>query len=116
MDTKEQLVNTIKEFISAEDRIKERNQLNKEDKLKKKDMTNNLIRLMKENNLDSIDINGGSLLYKKNKIKKGLTSKILLSSLQTFFKDDTKTVEELSNFILNNREECIKETIKRKIF
>jgi hypothetical protein len=38
-----------------------------------------------------------------------------MSSLQNYYKNDPKTAEELAKFVLDNREEKITETIKRKI-
>jgi len=70
---------------------------------------------MKTNNIDCFDINGGALTYKKNKIKKPINAKTLLSALQTYYKTDTTVAEDITKYILNNREERITETIKRKI-
>jgi hypothetical protein len=78
-------------------------------------MTENLVNVMKTNDIDCFDINDGALIYKKNKIKKPINSKTLLSSLQNYYKDDKKIAEDLTKYIMDNREEQSKETIKRKI-
>ena len=70
---------------------------------------------MKTNSIDCFDINGGALLYKKNKVKKPINGKSLLSALQNYYKDNPKMAEDVTKHLMENREEEIKETIKRKI-
>ena len=54
-------------------------------------------------------------MYKKSKTKKALNKETLFSILNIYFKGDTNNVEELGKYILDNRQEVIKETIHRKI-
>jgi len=54
-------------------------------------------------------------VYKQSKVKKPINGKTLMTALQNYYKNDTKTVEELTKHILNSREEQVKETIRRKI-
>jgi hypothetical protein len=115
METKEELVNLIKEWIKLDNEIINFQKEMKERKEKKKQMTELLMSTMKKNNLDCFDINGGSLLYKKNKIKKPINGKTLMAALNEYYKNNPQTAEEVSKFIMDNREEQIKETIKRKI-
>ena len=115
METKEQLVNNIKEWIKMDTEIAQLKREIKDRNNKKKDLTENLVTTMKKNEIDCFDINGGSLVYKTSKIKKPINGKTLMSSLQNYYKNDPKTAEELTKFVLDNREEKITETIKRKI-
>ena len=87
----------------------------KEKTKKKKVLTENLVTVMKTNSIDCFDINGGALVYKQNKVKKPINGKSLLTALQNYYKNDEKVAEELTKYILDNREENVKETIKRKI-
>jgi len=73
-----------------------------------------LMKVMKTNKLDCFDINGGSILYKKNVSKKPINSKTLIQLLNQYY-DSTSKAEELTKYIMDNREEQVKETIKRKI-
>jgi hypothetical protein len=114
METKEQLVNNIKEWIKIDNEIAQFKKEIKERNDKKKGLTETLVTTMKKNQIDCFDINGGSLVYKTSKVKKPINSKTLLSSLQKFYKNDIKMAEELTKYVLENREEQIKETIKRK--
>jgi hypothetical protein len=114
LTTKEQLVNNIREWVKIDNEIAQlRNEI-KERNVKKKYMTENLVTVMKSNNIDCFDINDGSLVYKKNIVKKPINSKTLLSSLQKYYKDES-IAEDLTKYIMDNREEQAKETIKRKI-
>jgi hypothetical protein len=115
METKEQLVANIKEWIKIDSEITQLKLDIKERNNKKKSLTENLVTVMKSNEIDCFDINGGALVYKKNKIKKPINGKSLLSSLQNYYKDNPKVAEDLTKYVLNSREEQIKETIKRKI-
>jgi len=115
METKEELVTSIKEWIKIDSEISTLQSEMKERKNKKKQLSELLMSTMKKNSIDCFDINGGSLVYKKNKIKKPLNAKTLMSTLQTYFESSPAKAEELTKFIMENREEQIKETIKRKI-
>ena len=115
MDTKEQLVINIKEWLKIDTEIMQLKHEIKERNNKKKALTENLVKTMKTNSIDCFDINGGALIYKKSKVKKPINGKTLLSALQNFYKNDAKIAEELTKYIMDSREEQIKETIKHKI-
>ena len=112
---KEQLVNNIKEWIKMDNEITQLKNEIKERNNKKKILTESLVLVMKTNSIDCFDINGGALVYKKNKIKKPINGKTLLTALQNYYKNDVKIAEEITKHVMDNREEQIKETIKRKI-
>jgi hypothetical protein len=115
METKEELVNNIKEWIKIDGEILKLQNEIKDRKLKKKNLTESLVIVMKKNEIDCFDINGGSLIYKKSKTKKPVNAKTLMSSLKTYFSTNPMQAEEVTKFVMDNREEQIKETIKRKI-
>ena len=115
LNTKEQLVNNIKEWIKIDNEISQLKLEVKEKTNKKKLLTENLVTVMKTNSIDCFDINGGALVYKKSKVKKPLSGKTLLSALQNYYKTDVKIAEEITKHIMDSREEQVKETIKRKI-
>jgi hypothetical protein len=115
METKEQLVNNIKEWIKMDNEISELKSQIKEKNNKKKMLTENLVTVMKTNKIDCFDINGGALVYKTNKVKKPINGKSLLSALQNYYKSEPQIAEDLAKYVMENREEQIKETIKRKI-
>jgi hypothetical protein len=114
LSPKEQLVSNIREWVKIDNEISQLRQEIKERNNKKKSMTENLVNVMKTNDIDCFDINDGSLVYKKNTIKKPINSKTLLSSLQNYYKDQN-IAEDLTKYIMDSREEKVKETIKRKV-
>jgi hypothetical protein len=115
LDTKEELIQKIKEWLKIDNDIIRLNKDLKELKKKQKLLTNTLVNVMKTNQLECVDINGGKILYKKSISKKPINSKMLLNTLKTFFSTNPSTADEVTEYILNNREIIIKETIKRKI-
>jgi len=115
METKEELVNNIKEWIKIDGEILKLLNEIKERRNKKKSLTESLVNVMKKNEIDCFDINGGSLVYKKNKVKKPINSKTLMSTLKSYFSSNPVQAEEITKFVMDNREEQVKETIKRKI-
>jgi len=115
METKEQLINNVKEWIKIDNDILQMKKTIREKNLQKKKLTEDLIIVMKTNKIDCFDINGGALVYKTTKIKKPINSKNLLNALQNYYKEDIALAEDLAKHIMANREEQIKETVKRKI-
>ena len=115
METKEELVTNVKEWIKIDNEILQLKAQVKERNLKKKQLTDSLMNVMKKNEIECFDINGGALIYKKNTIKKPITGKTLLTTLQKYYANDQKMAEELTKHVLESREEKVKETIKRKI-
>jgi hypothetical protein len=115
METKDQLVTNIKEWIKMDTEISQLKSEIKERNLKKKNLTENLVTVMKSNQIDCFDINGGALVYKTNKVKKPINGKTLLNALQNYYKSEPQIAEDLTKHIMNSREEQVKETIKRKV-
>lgn len=115
METKEQLVSNIKEWIKMDNEITKLKAEIKEKTNAKKTLTENLVVVMKTNNIDCFDINGGALIYKKNKVKKPINGKTLLSSLKNYYKNNPQIAEEITKHVMDSREEQIKETIKLKM-
>jgi hypothetical protein len=115
METKEELVNNIKDWIKIDGEILKLQNEIKDRRNKKKNLTESLVNVMKKNEIDCFDINGGSLVYKKNKVKKPINAKTLMSTLKTYFASNPVQAEEVTKFVMENREEQVKETIKRKI-
>jgi hypothetical protein len=114
MDTKEELIKHIRGWIQIDNDISTLQKQMKNLREEKKNLTTSLVDVMKVNEIDCFDINDGKLIYAKSKYKKPINKKSLSDALQSYFKDDTEMVQELSQHILNSREETIKESIRRK--
>ena len=114
MNTKEELVENIKKWVSYDYEIKNLQKSMKEIREKKKELTKSLIDVMKNHEIDCFDINDGKLLYTKNKVKTPLNKNNLMIALEKYFENESVNVEEVTNFILDNREIKIKENLKKK--
>jgi len=115
LETKEELISSIKEWIKIDNEILKHTKEIKDMKKKQKLLTNSLVNVMKSNQLECFDINGGKILYKKSKCKKPINTKTLLNTLKTYYNETPNKAEEITDYILKNREEVIKETIRRKL-
>ena len=115
LSAKVELITNIKEWIKIDTDINKLKTEIKEKTSKQKELTNTLVNVMKNNSIDCFDINGGSLIYKKRKTRKTISGKYLLAQLEEYYKDKPEVAKEITNKVLENREEVIKEEIKRKI-
>ena len=115
METKDQLIHIIKNWVKNDNELRV---LQKEVNLRKKQkktISNDLIQIMSKNEIDCFDINDGQIMYVKKNVKKPITQKKLLNILSNYYKGDLLKASEINSFILESREEAIVETIVRKI-
>jgi hypothetical protein len=113
--TKEELIANIREWIKTDNEIIKLSNEVKEKKKKMKGLNDSLINIMKGNNIDCFDINGGALIYKQKKTVKPISRKFLLSELQKYYKEQPEMALNVANHLLDNREVSVKDEIKRKI-
>ena len=114
MSTKEELLKAVKEWITIDSEINEHLKQIKVLRGGKKNLTDTLLKVMKENNLDCFDTNESSLIHKKTKVKQQINSKSLMNILNKCDLLNGVDTEKMVNYIMENREEKITETIKRK--
>ena len=114
METKDQLVKTIKEWVKIDNEIRSLQKEANMRKTEKKKMSETLIDIMKKNEIDCFDIKDGQICYTKKNIKQPITKKVLLSILTKFFSGDGTRANELNEFILENRQETVSENIVLK--
>ena len=115
VDTKAELITNIKEWIKIDNELTKLKSEVKDRTNKKKELTQSLVNVMKSNSIDCFDINGGALIYKQKKTKKTISGKFLLSQLEAYYADSPELAKEITKKVLDNREQVIKEEIKRKI-
>lgn len=112
----QELKDNIINWLKFDNEIKELQKLIKLKRKEKKDVTNDIVEVMRTNEIECFDAGGeGKLIYTKNKTKAPLSKKHLLASLGTYFNGDNDGANKLANFILSSREDKVKETIKRKM-
>ena len=114
-NSKNALVQNIKEWVKLDNEIRS---LKKEEnirKTEKKKLNENIMNIMRENEIDCIDIKDGQICYNQKSVKKPITKTYLLEILSKYFNGDSEKADHANEYILNNREEVIKESIVRKI-
>ena len=115
MSEREQLIQNITRWVKIDEDMKEYRKEMKTLREEKKTITNTLVDVMKNNDIDCFDIKNGQLLYTKNKTKKPLSKKHLLGALSKYFSNDPDMAKDISKFVMNSREEKTNESIKMKI-
>ena len=78
--------------------------------------TTQKLEVMRKNEIDCFDLKDGQLMYTKKNVKKPITKKNLVGILANFYGGDVEKAVELNEFIMENREEVVKESIVRKVF
>jgi hypothetical protein len=115
MSSQVEVVKILKEWITIDNDIRN---INKELRLRKeklKKISQNLMKTMKENKIDEFDIKDGKLVFSQTTVKKPITKKNLVTILSKYYEGDISQAIEMNKFIMDNREEVVKETIKRTI-
>ena len=117
MTTKEHLVNNNKDWIHYDNEIKKLKKEVKIRKEKQKKLTDDIVKVMKAKEIDCFDLNDGKLIYSQSKTKQTINKQHIMNCLEKYFKEngDENMITDLTNFILENREIKVKETIRRKI-
>ena len=106
---KELLISTIKDWIDVNNKLNEISKLAKEHRTKKKQLTDSLVAIMKNNEIDCFDINNGKIVCKTTKTRAAINRQNLSKALEQYFIDNPDIdTNEVSNFILESRQ--IKET------
>ena len=110
-----QLADKIKRWLEYDTRINDLQKQLRTLKKSKKDAADELTIVMKEREVESVNINNvGQILYTKNTVKKGINKKYLTDILVEYYKTNPVAAKEVCEFILENRESKIKENIRLK--
>ena len=112
-ESKEILIKTIKDWVKVDNEMRELQKQQLIRKTEKKRISEILSGIMRKNEIDCFDINDGQIIYNKKNVKKPITKKILFTILSKYYKGDSSKAEDMQNFILDNREEEVKESITR---
>ena len=115
MTTKEQLKNNIKEWMQYEKDLRILQKKSREIRQAKKELTDKIVKVMKDKEIDCFDLNDGKICYTKKNVKKPINNKLLLEILTKYYSGDITQASEINNFINDNRTEITKENITRKI-
>jgi hypothetical protein len=115
METLDQLKQNVREWVRLDNEIRALNKEMTTRRDEKKKISKRLIDVMRDNKLDIFDLKDGQLMYVKKNKKKPITQKQLITLLSTYYKEDVSKAEEIHNYLMDNREEVVQESIQRKI-
>ena len=115
MENKEQLIQSVKDWVRNDNEIRALQvEVNKRKK-EKKIISESLIKVMRSNDIDVFDINDGQIVYVKKTIKSPITKAALLTILSEYCKGDIEHAMDINNYIMEHRDESVRESIVRKI-
>jgi len=110
---KAQIRSYIKEWVRLDDEIVKSKKEIKEMNATKKVLSDKLLYYMKDQEIDQFDLNTGKLVRHVQKTRAPLSKKSLMTCLMKYYKDEEEA-QKVSIFILDSREEKIKEHICKK--
>ena len=111
--SKEELKEIIKEWIQLDNEIKTLQTEMKSRKERKKNLSDNLVDIMRDNEIDCFNVNDGKLVYSQTKVKGSINKNHLIASISKYL-ESQEQAEDITKYILDNRDIKIKESIKRK--
>jgi predicted nucleic acid-binding Zn-ribbon protein len=114
MATKDDVVNSIKEWLNLDRELKVLQKEVKTRREQKKAAAEALVKIMKENEIDCFDISEGKIIHTTNKSKAPLSKQHLLASLSEYFSETEVDTEAVGKFILDSRAIKMKDDIRHK--
>ena len=115
MENKQQLIDRIKDWVKLDNEIRKLQSEISTRKNEKKNVSTKLMQTMNANNIDCFDIKDGQLCYTKRNVKKPITKKGLFDILTKYYNGDLMQATQVNEYIIENREEIVKETLVRKM-
>ena len=82
MSGKEHLSSNIKKWLQLDKEMKMLQKEIKDRRKKKNDLTNSLVAIMKNNEIDCVDINDGKIIYTQSNTKSPINKKHLTECLE----------------------------------
>ena len=108
------IASAIKDWVRMDSEIADLRQQIKGRAMQKKTLADELVRLMKDNQIDEIDMSEGKIVRQTRKTKAQVNKKLLLASLAKYCKSES-TAKEMSDFILASRPEKTSDFICKKV-
>jgi SMC interacting uncharacterized protein involved in chromosome segregation len=116
IEKKDHLIKLVKEWVKIDNELKQlRKEINTR-KTKEKEISTELMNVMKKYEIDEFNITGGKIMYSKKNVKKPINKKTLIQLLSNYFDGNYEKANDINNYIMDNREEVVKETIVHKQF
>lgn len=108
------VVETVKEWIKIDNEMKLLQLEVKTRRERKKQLSDSLVEILRDSDIDGWNTKEGKLEYVKTKTKSSLNKQHIKAALSKFIKDEDQ-VDAMTQFIYESRSIKEKESIKRKI-
>ena len=109
---KAKLASIVKEWVSNDTKVRELQKQQRIIKLENKKFTEELLSVMRQNEIHCFDTKQGKIMYKTQKVKRQITKAALVNILNAYFEGNVDKANDLNEYILNRREVVTKESIK----
>ena len=111
---KRELVDIVKKWVIIDNQLNQLNKTAKQLKNEKKKINIEMMEIMKQNDIDIFDLKDGQIQYKKETKRVALSQKRLLTILSKHPQLGEEQAMALNEYVYENREEVVKESIVRK--
>ena len=102
----------VKEWLTLDDDIKTLNSHLRDRKKRKNELTPDILKFMQEYEIQDMNTNSGLIKYNQTLVKKPMNKEFIRKKLSDFLKN-SKTAEDATDYITQNRDTEIKIKLKR---
>lgn len=114
METKEELVNCVKNWIALDNEIREHRAYIKNKVAAQKQISADLLEVMKKNEIDNLNTNEMRLTRVQKTTKHPMSKKYLENILLKYYDNNSQKASEVQEYIMENRITTTKDTLKTK--
>jgi hypothetical protein len=114
MDTKDELVSSIKEWIQLDNTIKLLRAEVKSKLTLQKSINSRLLEMMKNNEIDTLNTSEVQISRVQKETKHPISKKYLENVLLEYYDNNSNKATEVQDYIMNHRTSSIKESIRTK--
>lgn len=114
METKDELIACVKQWIELDNDIREYRGYIKAKVAEQKQKSADLLEVMKKNDIDTLNMNELRLTRIQKTTRNPMSKKYLEDILLKYYKNNSQKASELKDYIMDNRGTTIKDTLKTK--
>ena len=110
MTSKQDLIDIIKQWLEADEKLKCINIQARQARKTKNDLTCVLAQIMKDNEIDCVDVNKGKIIYGVKRTRSSVSKSLLTAALEEYLSETKQEGDpiEIAKYILERR--SVKET------
>lgn len=115
VNDKNDLIQIVRKWVQIDNQLRAIAKAQKQLREEKKRQNTQMIAVMKENNIDNLDLKDGQIQYKTHNKRETLSQKKLFDILKSHPGLNENQVDELNTFVYNSRKITQVETIERRV-